>query len=132
MSPAARWKVARLDEIPALGEASDPGYWRPWTRDTGYGRNWRSIRLHLGITAFGVNACEAGAGEELVVPHTEVELGGQEELYVVVRGRARFVCDGEEVDVAAGGLLYARALPALDRDRGSVGHPAAVDEQVHA
>jgi hypothetical protein len=33
------------------------------------------------------------AGQELIVPHDETSFGGQEEVYVVVRGRARFVCD---------------------------------------
>ena len=100
------WKVAHLSEIPTT---NDPSYWEPWARDPGYGERWHSIRPYLGITSFGVNAYEAGAGEELVVPHDEVGFGDQEELYFIARGRARFVCDGEEVEVGEGGLLYARA-----------------------
>jgi mannose-6-phosphate isomerase-like protein (cupin superfamily) len=30
----------------------------------------------------------------------------QEELYILLRGRARFVCDGEEFELAAGGLVF--------------------------
>jgi mannose-6-phosphate isomerase-like protein (cupin superfamily) len=33
---------------------------------------------------------------------------GQEELFLVVKGRARFVCDGEEVEVGPCELLYAK------------------------
>ena len=36
----------------------------------------------------------------------KTEFGGQEELYIVTSGRARFSCDGEPVEVAAGGLLH--------------------------
>jgi hypothetical protein len=32
----------------------------------------------------------------------------QEELYLVVEGRARFVCDGEAVELGPGELLFAR------------------------
>ena len=102
----AGWKVARLEDIPTT---NDPSYWEEWARDPGYGEKWRSIRPYFGISGFGVNAYEAGAGEELVVPHDEKDFGGQEELYFVARGRARFVCDGEEVEVGEGGLLYAPA-----------------------
>ena len=100
------WQTARLEDIPTTNDAS---YWEPWARDPGYGETWHSIRQHFGISGFGVNACEAGAGEELVVPHDETDFGSQEELYFVVRGRARFVCDGDEVEVGEGGLLYASA-----------------------
>jgi mannose-6-phosphate isomerase-like protein (cupin superfamily) len=73
----------------------------------------RSAR-HFGITGFGVNANEAAAGEELVVPHEELSYGGQEELYFIVRGRARFTCDGEEIELREGGLLY--VPPAVVRE----------------
>jgi hypothetical protein len=95
------WRTARLGEIPALGLSSDPSYWQQWARDAGYGRRWHSVRHHFGIEGFGVNAYEASEGEELIVPHDETEFGNQEELYFVVRGRARFVCDGEEVELVA-------------------------------
>ena len=32
----------------------------------------------------------------------------QEELYLVVEGRARFVCDGEEVELSPGDVLLAK------------------------
>jgi mannose-6-phosphate isomerase-like protein (cupin superfamily) len=105
------WQVGRLSEI---GSDRSPEWWRDWARDPEYGRSWRQIRQHFGITGFGVNANEAAAGEEHVVPHEELSYGGQEELYFIVRGRARFTCDGEEVELREGGLLY--VPPAVVRE----------------
>ncbi len=104
--PLESWKTARIGEIPAAAPADDPSYWKDWTDDERYAARWHSVREHFGIEAFGVNACEGAKGEELVVPHDEVSFGGQEELYAVVRGRARFTCDGEEVELGVGELLY--------------------------
>lgn len=103
MSSRAGWRKARLGEI---GTELTPEWWQDWAREPDYGLRWRQIREHLGITGFGVNANEADAGRELVVSHEEASYGGQEELYFLVRGRARFTCDGEEVELAAGELLY--------------------------
>ena len=73
-------------------------------------RKTHDVRGHLGVESFGVNAFEAHEGELLVVPHDELGEGERnEELYLVVRGRARFRCDGEEVELAEGELLYAAA-----------------------
>src|SRR5205085_5287485 len=47
--------------------------------------------------------------------------GGQEELYVVVSGRATFTLDGEEVDAPAGTLVFVRD-PAVKR--AAVAHEA--------
>jgi uncharacterized cupin superfamily protein len=99
----AGWRRARLDEIPAEQPTE---WWDEWAREPGYGERWHAIRGHFGIEAFGVNAYEADAGKELVVAHEESSFGGQEELYYVVRGRAIFRLDGEEVEVGAGELLH--------------------------
>lgn len=105
------WQFGRLSEI---GSERSSEWWQDWARDPDYGRRWRQIRQHFGITGFGVNANEAAAGEELVVPHEEVSYGGQEEIYFIVRGRARFICDGEEIELEEGGLLY--VPPAVVRE----------------
>ena len=68
---------------------------------------WHAVRRHFGITSFGVNASEAPEGEPLIVPHDERQYG-QEELYLLLRGRARFVCDGEEVELGEHDLLFCR------------------------
>jgi mannose-6-phosphate isomerase-like protein (cupin superfamily) len=68
------------------------------------GTHMRPVRHHLGITAFGTNAWTAAAiGDRLMPEHAEDE--GVEELYVVLRGRARFEIDGESVDAPQGMLL---------------------------
>jgi tetratricopeptide (TPR) repeat protein len=75
------------------------------------GVHWRPLRRHLGITAFGTNAYTADAGELLIEPHDEAgEDGavGAEEMYVIVRGSARFTLDGAEHDAAAGTVVFAR------------------------
>jgi mannose-6-phosphate isomerase-like protein (cupin superfamily) len=70
-----------------------------------FGERWHAIRQNLGITAFGVNAGEGDAGELLLIPHDEVE-HGHEELYVVIRGHARFDVDGHSFEAGPGHLLY--------------------------
>jgi mannose-6-phosphate isomerase-like protein (cupin superfamily) len=103
VSAAGGWRKARLDEI---GSELPPEWWQEWARDADYGLRWRQVRRHLGITGFGVNANEADEGRELVVAHEEASYGGQEELYFLVRGRARFTCGGDDVELGAGDLLY--------------------------
>src|SRR5262245_28327761 len=67
----------------------------------------RPVRHHLGITAFGTNAwTAAGEGDRLMPEHQEDE--GNEELYVVLRGRARFEIDGDAVDAPQGMLVFVR------------------------
>ena len=104
--PPKSWRTARIGEIPAAGLSGGPDYWKEWTDDEGYAARWHSVREHLGIEAFGVNACHGEAGEEVVVPHDEASFGGQEELYAVVEGRVRFTCDGEQVELGPGELLF--------------------------
>ena len=83
-------RVAALDEL--AGEQ--------W----GNGIEWRPVRHHLGIEAFGAGAWLGDAGVEVIEEHTEeVEnADGHEELYLVMRGRARFTVGGDEIDAPAG------------------------------
>ena len=69
-------------------------------------RRAHAVRRYLGLTSFGCNTFSAAAGNPLVIPHDESAYG-QEELYLVVEGRARFVCDGEETELGAGELVFA-------------------------
>jgi mannose-6-phosphate isomerase-like protein (cupin superfamily) len=65
----------------------------------------RPVRHHFGISAFGSNAWTAAReGDRLMPEHQEDE--GSEELYVVLRGRARFEFDGNTVDAPAGTLVF--------------------------
>jgi tetratricopeptide (TPR) repeat protein len=67
---------------------------------------WKPVRRPLGVTAFGINAyTAANAGDEVVEPHDETQLG-HEEIYAVVSGHATFTVDGEEVDAPAGTLVF--------------------------
>src|SRR5689334_9259382 len=70
---------------------------------------WHGVREHFGLTGFGANAVTQDEGGMLVVPHDELEFGGQEELYVVVEGRARFTCDGADLELGPGGVVACRA-----------------------
>ena len=75
--------TAHLDDVPAIVFESDA---EP---------DWKPLRHHLGIGAFGVNAWVAPeAGGQAVERHDEAPedgaANGHEELYVVVRGHARF------------------------------------------
>lgn len=69
------------------------------------GLQWRPIRSHFGIKAFGTNAYTAEPGDEIVEEHTESTYG-HEEMYVVVTGRATFTLDGDEVDAPAGTIVH--------------------------
>jgi quercetin dioxygenase-like cupin family protein len=86
-------EVAHIDEIPA-SVAQYP--------------IWRPVRHHFGVTAFGVNAFVADAGEEVIEDHTELDdnASAHEELYFVARGRATFTVDGEEIDAPAGTFVW--------------------------
>jgi mannose-6-phosphate isomerase-like protein (cupin superfamily) len=59
----------------------------------------------------------------LIVPHDE-RAYGQEELYLVVEGRAQFVCDGKEVEVGTGELLV--ASPEVHREAYALESPTTL------
>ena len=103
------WKVANLADIPALGPAAKREYWARWTDDPDFGGGWHSVRRHFGIEGFGANANEADEGELLIVPHAGDDHAGQEEIYLVIRGRARFSCDGDELELGPGDVLFVPA-----------------------
>jgi mannose-6-phosphate isomerase-like protein (cupin superfamily) len=67
---------------------------------------WRPLRAELGLNAFGVSSFVASeAGEDVIEPHTEMDGRGHQELYVVMRGAARFTLDGESFEAPAGTLI---------------------------
>jgi hypothetical protein len=84
---------------------------------------WIPLRRRLGIGAFGTNAYRAAhSGDLLVEDH--VESPGQEELYLVVRGRAEFAVGEETLEAPAGTAIF---LPDPEVRRAAV---ALADETV--
>jgi tetratricopeptide (TPR) repeat protein len=71
------------------------------------GFEWRPVRRRFNIRAFGVNAYAPGATGQVVEEHSESTLG-HEEIYLVLRGRARFTVDGNEHDLGPGELVFVR------------------------
>jgi len=69
---------------------------------------WRPVRRRFGIRAFGVNAyTPSEAGGQVVEEHTEGILG-HEEIYLVLRGRARFTVGGDVHELGPGQLIFVR------------------------
>jgi tetratricopeptide (TPR) repeat protein len=86
------YQVVRLDEIEELEDGREP---------------WRPVRHHLGITSFGINSWTArAAGDRIINEHDEAGPSGDEELYLVLRGHARFELDGKDLDAPAGTLVF--------------------------
>ncbi len=68
------------------------------------------------MKAFGVNIYGADAGKRVIEEHDELGTvaGRHQELYVVLRGRARFELDGDEHDAPTGTSVFVRD-PAVRR-----------------
>jgi hypothetical protein len=74
----------------------------------GSGEVLRPLRKRLGFRPFGVNGWSAdAAGDKLIPPHEEDS--GHEELYVVVRGTARFTVGDETFEAPTGALIHAKS-----------------------
>ena len=87
------YAVAHLDEIDELDDGREP---------------YRPVRHHFGITAFGITAWTArDAGDRIINEHDESD-DSQEELYLVLKGRAAFELDGARQDAPAGTLVFVR------------------------
>jgi hypothetical protein len=86
MSGKPKWQVARLDEIEQRGRSVP-------------------VREHLGIQAFGINAYTPADDGTLINEHDETG-SGQQELYIVMDGNAKFEVDGEMFDAPAGTLVF--------------------------
>jgi len=91
------YTVAHLDEIDELNDGRCP---------------YRPVRHHFGITGFGITAWTAlEEGDRIINEHDESD--SDEELYLVLKGRAVFELDGDRVDAPAGTFVFAR--PAVKR-----------------
>jgi quercetin dioxygenase-like cupin family protein len=90
---SAGYEVAHIDELEALPINQGEFVWRP-------------VRRRFGITAFGTNVYSGDAGNRVIEEHRERD--GHEEMYVVLRGRATFTLDEDELDAPAGTLVFIR------------------------
>jgi hypothetical protein len=87
------YEVAHLDQIDEVSDGREP---------------MRPVRHHLGITAFGINAWTgAEKGDRLINEHDE-EDDGQEEVYLVLQGRAVFELGDERIDAPTGTFVFVR------------------------
>ena len=69
---------------------------------------WLPLRRVLGATGFGIGAWTvAKAGDELIESHDETSTGAgaQQELYLVLGGRATFTVGDEELDAPQGTMV---------------------------
>jgi hypothetical protein len=109
--PTAAVKSDLIDSIPTLASGFDDPEWKP-------------LRLHLGITAFGVNAWIAReAGQDVIERHTETgdSETKHEELYVVTRGSATFTVEGQTIEAPEGSVVF---VPDPDSVRQAVANEA--------
>jgi tetratricopeptide (TPR) repeat protein len=84
------YDVVQLDEIEEITDGRCP---------------FRPVRHHFGISSFGLNVWTGRAvGDRIINEHDEA--GEQEELYLVLAGRARFELDGEPRDVPARTFVF--------------------------
>lgn len=107
------WAAIGIDDVEAV----------PWR---GTELVWRPVRAALGARVVGISAYTAdAAGQEIVEDHVEDADGrGHEEVYVVVRGSARFLLDGAPLDAPAG--TFVRVASHVRRSATAVDVPAAV------
>jgi quercetin dioxygenase-like cupin family protein len=87
----AAYAVTRFDAIVEIDDGGVP---------------YRPVRQHFGIASFGVSTFTGRkTGDRIINEHSEED--DQEELYVVLQGRATFELDGERVNAPARTLVFA-------------------------
>ena len=84
--------VKRLEDVP-LVPTDDPDDF-----------DWYPLQHHFGFEGFGVNAFGGDTGITLVAEHDERD-SGHEELYLVVKGSARFTLAGKPFEASAVSLI---------------------------
>jgi quercetin dioxygenase-like cupin family protein len=87
----AGYTVTRFDAIEELDDGGAP---------------YRPVRQYFGIASFGVSSFTGRkSGDRIINEHSEED--DQEELYLVLQGRATFELDGQRMDAPAGTLVFA-------------------------
>jgi mannose-6-phosphate isomerase-like protein (cupin superfamily) len=83
--------IVKLDDVPVVPTAD--------------GR-WQALNAPLGITGFGINAFNVDTDEDTDSAHDETG-SGQEELYIVVAGRAVITVGGTPYEAGVGTIVSA-------------------------
>src|ERR671935_2582939 len=102
-----RIHVDEIESLPALGGELQ----------------WKPVRHTLGVDAFGINAYHGEKEGDLVV---EEHADPHQELYLVLRGRARFRSGEDEFDAPAGTFVL------FEPQEHRVAHAAEADTVVVA
>ncbi|HEX4466139.1 MAG TPA: hypothetical protein VH025_03040 [Solirubrobacteraceae bacterium] len=102
----APYSAVRLSDVVVATDV-DPNYADATDCD------FRLVRRHFDVRAFGVNGMTGNAGDEMVEPHHEADdeanrTDGHEELFAVMSGHALFTVDRETIDAPAGTLVFVR------------------------
>ena len=84
------WKIEHIDNVPPK-------------KDT-FQKGWKSVRWHMGIEAFGVNASTKNKGEQLTAVHDELK-ENQDELFIVLKGAVEFSLDDKKIRASVGSLV---------------------------
>ena len=92
------WTAIELDEVERV----------PWQASE---LTWRPLRHALDTRIIGIAAFTAEHAEQQVIEdHVEAQDGrGHDEIYIVLRGGARFTLDDRELDAPAGTLIHVAA-----------------------
>lgn len=84
------WKLEHLNDVPP--------------KKSTYQKGWKSVRWHLDIQSFGVNASTRNKNEVLTPIHDELD-DNQDELFIVMEGLVEYDLDGQKIKAPAGTLL---------------------------
>ncbi len=95
------WKKAEIHKIPPMKKTFTEG--------------WHSVRWHFGIQGFGINAITRKKGEWLTKDHDEKDTG-QQELFIILEGRAKFSLDGQKVLAKTGTMIAVEPLVTRSAD----------------
>jgi quercetin dioxygenase-like cupin family protein len=91
IAAVAAYSVTRFDGIDEIDDGGAP---------------YRPVRQHFGIASFGISSFTGRkTGDRIINEHSEED--DQEELYLVLQGRATFELDDKRVDATAGTLVFA-------------------------
>ncbi len=91
MNAKKGWKSAKLKDIPPLKQG--------WTA------GWHSVRHHLDVEAFGINAITAQEDDQVIIKEHDETRSNQQEVFFVHSGKCEFVIDGESFEVEAGAFV---------------------------